>query len=855
MRVRSREKVCAVALMGVCVSLVSSVCLAGPPAIWPVPGCSKITSSYGPRGTTGYVHSGVDISCGKNEPVVASAAGKIVGKTLSKGQCKYDSNAGTCPSCDNSSGNSLTIDHGDGYKTAYLHLQKFMDGMEIGATVECGQQIGVMGTTGCSTGNHTHFMVYVNGSKTNPVNYVTYDKNTCVCVPKAEVCDGVDNDCDGVVDEEFVCEPSGETTYQSMNYDFQNTDVDGDGYADLCARASVGIVCAWGSAGNFSSFELVKELSNDNGWGDESNYATIRFADINGDGKADLCGRSDTTIDCWPSTGRGFGNAVKGPSMADADGYNQVKYFSTIRFADINGDKKDDVCARFKDGYKCYLSTGSGFDSSAISTGEMSDSQGWGEEKYYATVRVGDVNGDGKADVCARGMVGMRCWLSTGSAFSKDFTAVAWSNTNGWENGIYFKTIRMMDLNGDGKKDLCARDDQGLVCHLSNGSSFGNAIRGPQWSDSYGWNDYDNYSTIMFGDLNGDGKDDVCARANANLTCSLSTGSGFGASYDIADLSDSKGYNKPAQYRTIRMGDVNGDGRADVCARSNEGVRCYLFNGNGFDAASVGPEWSDANGWGSPQYYSTFRFGGPLGAPCNTREEICDGKDNNCNGQVDEGDVCKPVCTPANEVCDGVDNDCDGQIDEDDVCKPVCVPSDEICDGKDNDCDGEVDEGDVCNMCEPTVEVCDNIDNDCDGEIDEDGACTCVPSEEVCDHRDNDCDGETDEGNVCCTPEEEVCDSIDNDCDGVIDEDDVCDHCEPQEEVCDGKDNDCDGEIDEGDICYNDFGYEDQNYYGGQVLDGCECSLGQKSHAPSPVMALLALLGLAGAGFLRRRKR
>ncbi len=169
---------------------------------------------------------------------------------------------------------------------------------------------------------------------------------------------------------------------------------------------------------------------------------------------------------------------------------------------------------------------------------------------------------------------------------------------------------------------------------------------------------------------------------------------------------------------------------------------------------------------------------------CVPETEVCDGKDNDCDGQVDEDNVC---CKPETEVCDGKDNDCDGQIDEDNVC---CTP--EVCDGKDNDCDGEVDEDNVC--CTPEPEICDQKDNDCDGEIDEDNVC-CVP--EVCDGKDNDCDGQIDEDNICCEPEPEICDQKDNDCDGEIDEDDVC--CVP--EICDGKDNDCDGEIDEDGIC------------------------------------------------------
>ncbi|MCJ8013023.1 peptidoglycan DD-metalloendopeptidase family protein [Paenibacillus sp. KQZ6P-2] len=116
---------------------------------WPVNGAS-ISSSYGSR--WGKMHKGIDIVSGDHTIKAADD-----GTVTFTGQI-------------NGYGNAIIISHGNGYETLYGHLKSITT--HTGAHVDQGDSIGVMGSTGHSTGTHLHFEIHKNGSIQNPMKYL-----------------------------------------------------------------------------------------------------------------------------------------------------------------------------------------------------------------------------------------------------------------------------------------------------------------------------------------------------------------------------------------------------------------------------------------------------------------------------------------------------------------------------------------------------------------------------------------------------------------------------------------------------------------------------------------------------------
>ena len=130
---------------------------------WPLPDTSpgRITSGFGHRADpfSGHTrdHGGLDVAAPRGTPVLAVGRGTVVRSGWS-----------------NSFGNVVEIEHADGVRTLYAHQDRL--DVSVGDAVEAGEQIGAVGSTGRSTGDHLHLEVRVGGRTVDPHAFLAGDE-------------------------------------------------------------------------------------------------------------------------------------------------------------------------------------------------------------------------------------------------------------------------------------------------------------------------------------------------------------------------------------------------------------------------------------------------------------------------------------------------------------------------------------------------------------------------------------------------------------------------------------------------------------------------------------------------------
>ena len=140
--------------------------------LWPVPGYTSHSSFYGYREFDQSDHKAIDIQGNPNDTIefakiYAAESGTVV---TACNYCTHSYGKNYSCGCGGGYGNYIVLQHDDGvYQTVYAHCYTVY--VSEGEHVRKGQLIGLVGSTGYSTGPHLHFEVRKNGEKTNPDSY------------------------------------------------------------------------------------------------------------------------------------------------------------------------------------------------------------------------------------------------------------------------------------------------------------------------------------------------------------------------------------------------------------------------------------------------------------------------------------------------------------------------------------------------------------------------------------------------------------------------------------------------------------------------------------------------------------
>lgn len=280
----------------------------------------------------------------------------------------------------------------------------------------------------------------------------------------------------------------------------------------------------------------------------------VRLGDLTGDGHADLCAIESGLV-CAAGNGKGgFGAATRIDNIALPLAIDP----KSLTLGDVDGDHVLDACGRDAEGVVCATAA-SQFSAARWSPSFNDDVARAGTS---ASLTALDANADGVAEICGLDLTGVVC--APHGLTLQPIVRSAWPQPT--------SVLWPADLDGDQQADWCSATDDGPMCGVeaqreltTDGAPWGYAETGmidvvPATT-----------VTVAVGDIDVDGRADLCNTRDDRVVCARSQGRAFGPhTTTVAILPDQTAAT------ALWLGDLDGDGRADACVDTGAAIVCAI---------------------------------------------------------------------------------------------------------------------------------------------------------------------------------------------------------------------------------------------------------------------------------------
>ncbi|MFI7494142.1 FG-GAP repeat domain-containing protein [Kocuria sp. M4R2S49] len=340
-------------------------------------------------------------------------------------------------------------------------------------------------------------------------------------------------------------------------------DVNGDGRDDIVGFGNAGTYVALGRTDRtFSAPErALDSFGVQQGW--RVGQHPRELADVNGDGNADIVGfgNAGTYVAYGRTDGAFTQPELELSSFGSDQGWDEDQHLRVL--GDLNGDGNADIVGFGNAGtYVAYGRTEGGFTEPELELSSFGSDQGWNEEQYPRV--LGDLNGDGNADIVGFGNAGT--YVSYGRADNTLSTAELKVRDFGYQQGwrVHQHPRELADVNGDGIDDVVGFGYAGT--HVAHGRADGTftsaGLKVRDFGYQQGWRVEHHPRGLT--DANGDNRADIVGFGNAGTHVAYGqAGGGFtGGALWLREFGRDQGWR--VEHHPRELADVNGDNRAEV---------------------------------------------------------------------------------------------------------------------------------------------------------------------------------------------------------------------------------------------------------------------------------------------------